>query len=54
MFDQVNLHIINSNCYIGLAIQSMNLMVYKCGYPTKKHITICRISCVHDNEQPYI
>ena len=36
IIDHVSLTIINPNCYIGLAIQSMNLMVYKCEDPTQK------------------
>ena len=38
--DHVNLKIINSNCYIGLANQSMNLMVYKCEDPHTKKLNI--------------
>ena len=51
MVDHVNFKIVNSICYIGLAIQSMNVMVHKCEDPTKRNITIYRRNCVHDNEQ---
>ena len=54
IIDHVNFKIVNSICYIGLAIQSMNLMVHKCEDPTKRNITIYRRNCVHDDEQYYI
>ena len=36
IIDHVDFKIVNSICYIGLAVQSMNLMVHKCEDPTKK------------------
>ena len=54
IIDHVSFKIIKSNCYIGVANRSMNLMVYKCEDPTKKSTTIYRINCVHENEQYYI
>ena len=55
IIDHVIFNIVDSIiCYIGLAIQSMNLMVHKCEDPTKRKTTTYRRNCVRDNEQYYM